>query len=180
MVVVRREAPADQEVVRTIQCQAFDQGGGEPVEARLLDGLRVDDGWIPELSLVVEVDGEVVGHSVCSRGWIAPAPATGHDQPLACLGLGPIGIQPDVQHRGLGSALMHAMVGAADAMGEPVIALLGNPEYYSRFGFVPATSVGIEAPDPAWDVFFQALPLAAWEPTMAGKFSYAAPFGNLD
>jgi hypothetical protein len=45
---------------------------------------------------------------------------------------------------------MHTLLGAADAMGEPVVVLLGDPALYSRFGFVPADGLGIEAPDPAW------------------------------
>ena len=54
---------------------------------------------------------------------------------------------------------MHAVLGAAEALDAPLVALLGNPGFYRRFGFVPSTDVGIEAPDPAWGVHFQVRPL---------------------
>lgn len=143
---------------------------GVPGEATLVGWLREDPGWVPELSLVAEVDGEIVGHVVCTRGELAGRPA---------LGLGPVSVSPDRQRDGVGSALMHAVLGGADAMGEPVVVLLGSPAYYERFGFAPASSLGIEAPDPAWGDYFQARPLAAYDPGLRGPFRYAAPFDRL-
>lgn len=143
---------------------------GAPGEATLVGWLREDPGWIPELSLVAEADGEIVGHAVATRGTLAGRPS---------LGLGPVSVSPARQRDGVGSALMHAILGAADAMGEPVVVLLGSPDYYGRFGFVPASSLGIEAPEPAWGDYFQARPLAAYDPDLRGRFSYAAPFDRL-
>lgn len=143
---------------------------GAPGEATLVGWLREDRGWIPELSLVAEADGEIVGHAVATRGTLAGRPS---------LGLGPVSVSPARQRDGVGSALMHAILGAADAMGEPVVVLLGSPDYYGRFGFVPASSLGIEAPEPAWGDYFQARPLAAYDPDLRGRFSYAAPFDRL-
>ncbi len=74
---------------------------------------------------------------------------------------------------------MHAMIGAADALDEPFIALLGDPDYYRRFGFVASSELGIDPPDPAWGHYFQALPLASWDPAFARPFTYAAPFDEL-
>jgi putative acetyltransferase len=51
------------------------------------------------------------------------------------IALGPLAVRPDRQQNGVGSALMHAVLGAADALGEPLAALLSNPAYYQRFGF---------------------------------------------
>ena len=143
---------------------------GVPGEATLVGWLRDDAGWVPELSLVAEVDGEVVGHVVCTRGSFAGGSA---------LGLGPLSVSPDQQRSGVGSALMHAVLGAADAMGEPLVVLLGSPDYYGRFGFAPASTLGIEAPDPAWGDYFQARPLAAYDSSARGAFRYAAPFDRL-
>lgn len=171
MVIVRRERAEDIERVRSIQSAAFDQGNGEPVEARLLDGLRACDGWIPELSLVAAAADTLVGHNVCTRGYV---------DEVECVGLGPIAVVPELQRDGIGSAMMHAMIGAADALGHPLIALLGSPDYYSRFGFVASSELGIEPPDPAWGVYFQALPLSGWNETMTGLFRYAAPFNEVD
>lgn len=132
--------------------------------------LRDDPSWVPELSLVAEADGEIVGHAVATRGTLAGRPA---------LGLGPVSVSPARQRAGVGSALMHAILGAADAIGEPVVVLLGSPDYYGRFGFVPASTVGIEAPEPAWGDYFQARPLAAYDQSVRGTFAYAAPFDRL-
>lgn len=176
-ILVRRERPADEAAARAVQAAAFtpEAGAGgrapEPVEARLLDALRRDDGWLPELSWVAELDGRVVGHAVATRGHVDEVPA---------VGLGPIGVDPALQRSGVGSALMRAMIGAADARGEPLIALLGSPDYYTRFGFRASTELGIEPPDPAWGRHFQVLPLDGWGPAIVGRFRYAQPFDDLD
>ncbi len=156
--------------MRAVQAAAFAAGEGEAVEVGLLDELRTCDAWMPHLSWVAEIEGRLVGHNVCTRADVAGVP---------CVGLGPIGVLPDHQHAGVGSALMHAMIGAADATGEPLIALLGNPGYYSRFGFVPSSELGIEPPDPAWGGYFQVLPLTAWTNSIVGPFRYAAPFDGV-
>ena len=72
---------------------------------------------------------------------------------------------------------MKETIARANAAGERGIALLGDPEYYSRFGFVTSTSLGVEAPDPAWGGHFQLLPLAVWPGGVSGTFRYAKPFG---
>lgn len=149
---------------------AFGRGEGEPPEARLLDELRDCDGWMPELSWVAEIDGRLVGHAVCTRG---------HVGEVDCVGLGPIGVVSDAQRAGVGSALMFAMIGAADALGEPLIALLGDRAYYSRFGFVPSTDLGIHPPETSWGAHFQVLPLSNWNESIEGSFRYAAPFDTI-
>jgi len=174
--VVRRERSDDESASRAIHAAAFDQGSGEPVEAGLLDRLRRCDGWLPTLSWVAERDGEIVGHNVATRAFV-----DGDDPsaPVACVGLGPIGVRPDLQISGIGSRMMAAMIGAADVSGEPLIGLLGSPDYYRRFGFVASTEMGIVAPDPAWGPYFQVLPLTAWTPSIAGRFRYAEPFDGV-
>ncbi len=167
--LVRRERPDDVAAVRAIHAAAFERGDGEPPEAGLVDALRLD-GWLPALSWVAERDGVVVGHNICSRGRVGDTP---------CVGLGPIGVAPGEQGGGVGSALMLAMIGAADATGEPLIALLGDPAYYRRFGFVASTEVGIEPPDARWGHYFQVRTLAAWVPAIRGRFHYAAPFDDV-
>ncbi|KAF4408342.1 MULTISPECIES: GNAT family N-acetyltransferase [Streptomyces] len=173
--LIRRERPADAEAVRAVHTAAFAAGDGqpgrEPVEAGLVDALRADDGWIPELSLVATGDGGVVtGHVVCTRARVGSAPA---------LGLGPLGVLPRSQRQGIGEALMHAVLGAADALGEPLVVLLGHTGYYPRFGFRPAAEYGITPPDPAWAGHFQARALTAYRPSLRGEFVYAKPFRDL-
>jgi len=172
-VIVRRERPGDLAATRAVQAAAFPipDGADEPVEAGLLDQLREDEGWIDGLSLVAEVDGEVVGHVVCTRGTV------GADRRPA-LGLGPIGVRPDRQGQGIGSALVHAVVAVAEDRGETLVALLGSTEYYRRLGFVPAADHGVEAPDPSWGAHFQVRVLDP-SAVLAGPFAYAEPFNRL-
>ncbi|MEU0882053.1 N-acetyltransferase [Lentzea sp. NPDC005914] len=158
--LIRRETPADIDAIRTVTNLAFKNGP----EALLIDRLREDEGWIPELSLVA--DG-VLGHVVCTRGYIGDTPA---------LGLGPISVRPDHQRAGMGSALMHAVLGAAEARGERAVILLGSPVYYPRFGFRPASEFGITPPVPEWEPHFQARLFAD---VPAGAFRYAEPFNRL-
>ena len=171
MVIVRQELPGDVQNVRCVVVGAFDRNdGAEPPEARLLDELRKCDGWIPELSLVAVIDGQVVGHAVCTRGFVGETP---------CLGLGPVAVAPGAQRSGVGSALMHTMLGTATGMGEPLIALLGSPDYYARFGFRPSMESGIEPPNPDWGDYFQVRGLSDSEPGVCGVFAYADPFNAL-
>ena len=173
-VLIRREQPGDADAIHTVHLGAFDTA----LEADLVRALRADPGWLPELSLVAEAaeadpeaadttDGRLVGHVVCTRAHISGRPA---------LGLGPLGVLPDHQRSGVGTALMHAVLAAADALGEPVVVLLGHTTYYPRFGFRPAAGYGIGPPDPAWRDPFQARPLTTYTPDLRGAFHYAAPF----
>jgi putative acetyltransferase len=72
---------------------------------------------------------------------------------------------------------VHAVLAVAEAADESLVALLGDPAYYRRFGFRPAEELGIAAPDPAWGVHFQARWLG--DPRTGGTFRYAAPFDRL-
>jgi putative acetyltransferase len=74
---------------------------------------------------------------------------------------------------------MHAVLGAADALGEPLVALLGEPGFYGRFGFVTAASLDIAAPDPAWGNYFQVRTLTAYTPELTGTFRYADAFSAV-
>jgi putative acetyltransferase len=161
--LIRRERPDDVAAVDAITRAAF----GRALEADLLAALRTDPGWLPAFSLVAVEAGEVIGHVACTRGSAGPEPA---------LGLGPISVRPDRQRRGVGGALMHAVLGAAEARDERLVALLGDPAFYGRFGFVAAADAGIRSPDPAWGAYFQVRVFGA---PVAGAFRYAAPFESL-
>jgi putative acetyltransferase len=169
-VIVRRERPADHDAVRELHRAAFGGPRDDVVEARLVDELRADVGFLPHLSLVAEDDDRVVGHVLATRGRLEPG-----GTPV--LGLGPLGVHPDAQGRGFGTALVHALVAIAEACDERLVALLGDPAYYGRFGFGPATEFGIEAPDPTWGEHFQVRRLGG--PPLTGTFRYAEPFARL-
>jgi putative acetyltransferase len=167
-VLVRREIPQDREAIFAVHAAAFAPADGSLApEATLVDALRDAGDVIPPLSLVAEVDGRVVGHVVGSRARIEQHPS---------LGVGPLGVLPAYQRRGVGSALMHAVMAAADALGHPAVMLLGDPGYYHRFGFQLAEPLGVLPPDPAWTPHFQIRLLTGWTGHTLGTFHYAPAF----
>jgi putative acetyltransferase len=176
--MIRRERPDDVDAVRAVTAAAFRgvehsapplEPGGDPGEATLVSWLRDDAGWIPELSMVAVEDDMVVGHVVASRAHVDAQPA---------LGLGPLSVLPRRWGAGIGSALMHAVLGAADALDEPLVGLVGEPAYYRRFGFVPARSIAVAAPDYSWGDYFQIRTLTRYD-GRTGRFHYASPFDRL-
>jgi putative acetyltransferase len=171
-VIIRRETLDDRAAVDAVISAAFGQPGSDtpPSETTLVQALRSEAGWIDALSLVATRDRQIVGHVVCTRGRVGG---------LAALGLGPISVLPSYQRQGIGQALMHAIIGAADATGEPLIALLGDPDFYCRFGFVEASKVGVLAPDPDWGAHFQVRMLTDRPSSVAGTFHFAAPFEDM-
>ena len=170
--LIRREVPADVPVIHAVTASAFAKPDvSVSVEAALVDQLRAGDSWLPELSFVAIGDREqVVGHVVCTRGHVDDVPV---------LALGPLSVHPDHQRRGVGLALVHSVLGAGDAAGEPLVCLLGSPDYYGRFGFQASREFGIVPPDLSWDTYFQVRPLTAYDPAVRGAFAYAEPFNHI-
>jgi putative acetyltransferase len=107
---------------------------------------------------------------LATRGWLEP-----FGTPV--LGLGPVGVRPELQRRGIGTVLVHALLAVAEACDERLVALLGSPAYYRRFGFVRSTDLDVAPPDPAWGEYFQARRLTGLP--VQGAFRYAAPFERL-
>ena len=169
-VLIRREGPEDAAAIREITAAAF----GRPAEAALVDELRDGEAWLPVLSMVavsmVAGESSVAGHVLCTRGHVDGAPV---------LALGPLSVRPDRQRAGVGSALMHAVLGAGDALGEPLVVLLGDPGYYRRFGFGLGGDFQITPPVASWQPHFQVRPLAAYRPSVRGAFRYAEPFDRV-
>jgi putative acetyltransferase len=164
-VLIRREGPGDAAVIREITAAAF----ARPAEAALVDELRESQAWIPALSMVAEESG-VIGHVLCTRGHVGDAPV---------LALGPLTVRPDRQRAGVGSALMHAVLGAGDALGEPLVALLGDPGYYARFGFQLSEEYQITPPVAGWRPHFQVRLLTGYRREVRGTFRYAEPFDRV-
>jgi putative acetyltransferase len=171
--VIRPEAVTDEAAVRDVVRAAFarpDQGG-DALEATLVDGLRADGDVIPELTLVAELEGRVVGTVVCSRARMGEGRS---------VGLGPLAVDPGHQGEGIGSALVAAVVATAEQRGEPSVVLLGDPGYYAAFGFETAAAHGVGSPGPWEDRYFQVLRLRSWHPGLAGRFRYAPAFERMD
>lgn len=167
---VRPQQAGDYEAIRQIYAAAFarpDDPESVPLEVDIFEALWDAGDAIPELSFTALQDGAPVGHVTASRATVAG------DSVVA---VGPIGVLPERQGVGIGSALMQALLTAADAVEVPLIVLLGSPQYYGRFGFRPAEELGVMSPEPKWGAAFQARPLTAYTPALAGQFAYAPAF----
>ena len=120
--------------------------------------------------------GQVVGHVLFTPCLL--------DAPLRLVTvqvLSPVGIHPDVQRRGVGSALIREGLRILDESGVPAVLLEGHPDYCRRFGFEPAGPLGFRKPSLRIpDAAFQVRRLAAWEPWMTGTLVYSEPFWRND
>ncbi len=146
---VRPEQPIDLDLIHELHRTAFTG----PTEAELVDAIRSGPDFIPELSLVAATeDGSVLAHVLVSR---VRFEVTEVEAPrVDVLALAPLAVLPPHQGRGIGTALMRAVLGAADARDEPMMIVVGSPAFYGRFGFVPANDFGISGPyDDAGDAF---------------------------
>ena len=117
---------------------------------------------------MADLGNGIVGHVVCTRGHVDEEPV---------LALGPIGVAPPLQGRGIGTELMRHVIDRADSLGESLIGLVGDPGFYARFGFVAVSTLSIGAPHPDWGAYFQVCQLTGYRPTVTGRFEYPPEFG---
>ena len=150
MITIRAEQPADEAAIHDVNVLAF----GREAEARLVAALRGGAAFVPELSLVAVDGGQVVGHVLLSRVHI-----DGPAGDVPALALGPIAVRPARQRQGIGSALIRHALDEARRLGYTLVVLIGHPSYYPRFGFVPASTFGLESTFGVPDEVFMALPL---------------------
>ncbi len=139
----------------------------EPEEVGLLQRLFGCEAYDPRFSIIARDDSAVIGHVIATWGTVG-------EEPL--LGLGPIAVAPEYQHRGVGSILMQHIHDNAKNFGLSGIVLLGAPGYYHRFGYETATKHGIHPSDPSWDEHFM-VRVFDKDKLPAGNYRYAAPFG---
>jgi putative acetyltransferase len=166
---VRRERPDDVTAIRRAHEEAF----GRLAEADLVDALRARGK--ATLSLVAVRGERVVGHVLFSAVTIEAG-----DEVTAALGLGPMAVLPAHQRAGVGSLLVRAGLEACRRAGHGSVVVLGHPEYYPRFGFVPAARHGLAWEHPAPDEVFMVLELRPGALTGAGGIvRYEPEFGGV-
>ena len=142
VITMRHETPSDHRAVENLTREAFwGMSGPRCDEHLLVHRLRDADSFVPELDVVAEVDGVVVGHIVYSR-----ARVVGADASWDVLTFGPLSVQPTHQCAGVGGALMRHTLSEAARLGHRAVVVYGHPDYYPRFGFVRGADVGITAP----------------------------------
>ncbi len=132
-VKIRIETPADIEAIARVNTLAF----GSDAEARLVSLLRQNEP--KSISLVAVARGDVVGHVMFSPMTVQNAPAG-----ISFAGLGPLAVLPAYQDQGIGGKLIEAGLKQCRQAGYSAVAVLGKPDYYVHFGFVPAEAYDIE------------------------------------
>jgi putative acetyltransferase len=136
---IRPERAGDIVAIRNVNDRAF----GRPNEGGVIEQLRRDS--VGLVSLVAQLDGEVVGHILFS-----PVRLEAEDgRSWSGMGLAPLAVSPERQRRGIGSDLVRTGLISLRGTPCPFVVVLGNPDYYSWFGFEPAARHGIRC---KWDV----------------------------
>lgn len=136
-VIVRPETPADYDAVREVLDLAFHDSTDS--ESALVEALRAQSDYTPDLSLVAELDGAIVGHIIFSDARIEIDSGT-----IPAKALGPLAVHPDLQQRGIGTHLCTEGLEACRRFGHSIAVVIGHSTYYPRFGFQRGRPLGIE------------------------------------
>ena len=173
-ITIRKETPEDYSWVvelteRAFKVMPFSDGN----EGKLVDKLRKAPTFIKELSLVAELNGQVVGHIL-----FTPIQIINIQESFVSLALAPVSVLPEFQNQGIGSQLILAGHQKAKELGFKSVIVLGHEHYYPRFGYTPAFTWGIKAPfDLPSDDLFMALELIDGALTrVAGTVIYPPEF----
>jgi|CZCA01.1.fsa_nt_gi predicted N-acetyltransferase YhbS len=154
-IIIRQETEKDYKLSETVVEKAFKNAEHTDHKEHLLVAkLRKGGAFIPELSLVAELDGEIVGHIMLTKLLIE-----NEGSKYDSLALAPVSVVPEHQNKGIGSALISESLKIAKEIGFKSVIVLGHDKYYPRFGFKPASTWGIKAPFDVPDEFFMALEL---------------------
>jgi putative acetyltransferase len=133
--MIRDEEAEDEVAIRAVLDAAFESS----IESDLVDALRI--GCPQRLALVaVDEDETVVGCIL-----FTPVVIEGAQGTIEGYGLAPMAVHPSAQRTGIGSALVRAGLDRLDRLGCPFVAVVGHPEYYPRFGFVRASTLGVKS-----------------------------------
>ena len=167
--MIRQEKRVDREAVEALVQAAFAKAcHADGNEHELVHALREGTSFIPELSLVMEKDEQLVGHVLFTKAMV------GKDTILC---LAPLSVLPAVQREGIGSALVYEGHRTAIALGYTYSVVLGDPAYYGRFGYQKARLFGIIAPEGIDEDYLMAIKLTEEAPSLCGKLVYAKEFG---
>jgi putative acetyltransferase len=158
---IRAEMSADHGAVRRVHRLAF----ASEIEPRLVDALREAGDAV--ISLVAETEGEVSGHVLFSR----------LDAPMPALALAPVAVLPERQRQGIGSLLIREGLRQAQEAGWAAVFVVGEPAYYTRFGFDVEPARGFACPYAG--EYFMVRFLAESLP-LTGAIAYPAAFADLE
>lgn len=169
MIEIRKEKKEDYEKIYNVIKTAFQTAEHcDGNEQDLVNDLRNGDGYIPELSLVALSEGKVVGYIMFTKILI------NNNEEIA---LAPLAVLPEYQRQGIGIALIEKGHSIARRMGYHYSVVLGDPNYYKKFGYVEASKYNIKAPFDVPDDNFMAIKLSDDDIKIEGIVEYAKEFG---
>lgn len=167
--VIREETSEDYEIVDSVVKAAFESAErSDGNEHDLVKALRKGTAFIPELSLVAEMDGKIAGHILFTKAKVGDA---------AVLALAPLSVLPEYQRKGIGMSLIKEGHRIACKLGYEYAIVLGSEKYYPKAGYVPACSFGIKPPFDVPDENFMACKIKENASGICGVLKYAEEFG---
>lgn len=167
--IIRKEEIKDYERIYSIIKNAFDSAEhADGNEQDLVNALRKGEAYIPELALVAEINGKIVGHIMFTKAEV---------QNDIVLALAPLSVLPNYQKRGIGTALIKEGHKIAKKLGYGYSIVLGSEKYYSRVGYVPADMFGIKPPFDVPNENFMAYKIDENASNIVGGIKYANEFG---
>lgn len=170
MVFIREEHCNDILEIQKLHQLAF---GGDS-EANLVSELRKTNFYTSELSLVATKDGVVVGHILFTRIVVKDGKHT-----FPAIALAPLAVAPDYQKQGIGKDLVKAGLEKCRYMGNKLVIVLGDPKYYSRFGFELASNHDIIPPNGFPEEAFMVCKLTDSDIDIHGTVQYPRQFLDL-
>lgn len=167
--LIRKEESKDYDDIYSVVKTAFDSAEhADGNEHDLVNALREGDAFIPELSLVAEIDGKIVGHIMFTKAKI-------HKETV--IALAPLSVLPEYQRQGVGIALIEEGHRIAAELGYAYSIVLGSEHYYPKAGYLPAQEFGILAPFDVPSENFMAYKLKDGVSKLCGTLRYAKEFG---
>lgn len=167
---IREERPDDVEEIWQVNAEVFET----PAEANLVNSLR--DSGCTFVSLVAEIEGKIVGHIL-----FTPVKLSGTGKTLKLMGLAPMSVLKRYQNKGIGSELVKAGLELLKSQGYDAVVVLGHPDYYPRFNFVPSITYDIKSEYDVPDEVFMILELTPGSlNNHKGTIKYQEAFNSVE
>ncbi len=167
--LIRPAEPKDYDEIYSLVQKAFASAEhSDGAEQDSVNALRAGSSYIPELSLVAEKDGRLIGHIMFTKARVGTQ---------TLLALAPLAVLPDCQKQGVGQALIAQGHKIAQELGYAYSVVLGSETYYPKSGYQPAKKFNIKAPFETPQENFMACKLQNNAPAISGIMQYAAEFG---
>lgn len=169
---IRPETSSDYPSIAEVNIKAF----GTENEAKLIEKIRSSPRYIPELSLVAQIDNKIVGYILFSYIDLINQE---NCATLPVLGLAPLAVIPEYQNQGIGTSLVNTGLEIAHQQQEVLVVVLGHPEYYSRFGFETSINYQIQSPFDVPDEVFMVKFISSYQEKYQGKIVYPPAFNEV-